>query len=97
LFCVSGRRNERGNKSSEHGGANSVNADQGLDMSVERKLKEEEAYGEEKQNGTNHESPHESDNEGSNCESTACSADDEATGKWRADVRLVVTQIDQLC
>jgi hypothetical protein len=64
-------------------------------MSVERKLKEEE-----KLNGTNHESPHESDNVGSNCESTACSADDEAVGKWRADVRLVVTQIkmtDQLC
>ena len=71
--------------------------DQGLDMSVERKLKIEEAVEEEKQNGTCHGSPRESDNEESNCESTACSADDETAGKWRADVRLVVTKVDQLC
>jgi hypothetical protein len=89
-FCESGRRNELGNESLEGGGTEDVNQNQGLDMSIERKLKEEKAFGEEKQNGTNHESPHESDNEGSNCESTACSADDEATGKWRTDARLVV-------
>jgi hypothetical protein len=70
--------------------------DQGLDMSVERKLKVEEDLGEEKQNGTSHGSPRESDNEESNCESTACSADDETAGGWRADVRLVVTKMDQL-
>jgi hypothetical protein len=100
MFCESGRRSELSNKPLEHGSAEDVNQNQGLDMSVERKLKEEEVFGEEKQNGTNHESPHESDNEGSNHESAPCIADDDATRKWRADVRLVIIPIkiiDQLC
>jgi hypothetical protein len=82
-------------KSSEPGGQE--DHDQGLDMSVERKLKIEETLEEEeKQNGTSHGSPRESDNEESNCESPACSADDETLGRWRADVRLVGTKMVQL-
>ena len=65
-------------------------------MSVERKFKVEESLEEEKQNGTSHGSPRESDNEESNCESPACSADDETVGRWRADVRLVGTKVVQL-
>jgi len=72
-------------KPSEPGGQE--DHDQGLDMSVERKLKVEETLEEEKQNGTSHGSPRESDNEESNCESPACSADAETLGRWRADVR----------
>lgn len=80
-------------KPSEPGGQEEH--DQGLDMSVERKLKVEDTL-EEKQNGTSHGSPHESDNEESNCESPARSADDETLGRWRADVRLVGTKTVQL-
>jgi hypothetical protein len=65
-------------------------------MSVERKFKIEETLEEEKQNGTSHGSPRESDNEESSCESPACGAEDETLGRWRADVRLVVTKIVQL-
>jgi hypothetical protein len=72
-------------KPSEPGGQE--DHDQGLDMSVDRKLKVEETLEEEKQNGTSHGSPRESDNEESNCESPACSADDETQGRWRADIR----------
>ena len=78
-------------KPSEPGGQE--DHDQGLDMSVDRKLKVEETLEEEKQNGTSHGSPRESDNEESNCESPACSADDETQGRWRADIRLVGTKL----
>ncbi|XP_069692378.1 uncharacterized protein [Periplaneta americana] len=68
---------------SENGREEDGDQDQGLDMSVERKLKEEEvSRGEEEQNGTSHES----DNEGSNCESTARSAEGDPAD-WRADNR----------
>jgi hypothetical protein len=93
LFCESDKRTEKGNELSECGGGEDMDQDQGLDMSVEWKLKKEEASGEEEQNGTSHGSPHESDNEASNCESTARSADDEAAGEWRADVRLVFMRL----
>jgi hypothetical protein len=80
-------------ESSEHGGREDVHLDQGLDMSVERKLKEEEACREEEQNGTSHGSPLESDNEGSNCGSVARSPDDETSREQRTEVRSVVSRM----
>lgn len=93
LLCGSAKGTKLDDESSEHGGSEDVHLDQGLDMSVERKLKEEEVSVEEDRSGTSHGSPHVSDNEGSNCESVAHSPDDEASGEQRLDVRSVVSKV----
>lgn len=102
LFCGPGKGMKLEDESSEHIERENVLLDQGLDMSVERKLKieevcddddDDEVEEEEEQNGVSHGSPHDSDNEGSNCGSVTRSPDDEASRERRADARSVFSTI----